>query len=71
MEAIVSGKVVKVGDSVGFKSDYEQTGKIIAIKRATWSNGKVLVLENKNGFGGDYLRYATVTEEMADDCWVN
>jgi hypothetical protein len=68
--AIVEGKTVKVGDYVCFKSDYEQCGKIVAIKPANWGNGKVLVLENESGFGGDYLRYATRTEELASDCWV-
>ena len=71
MNAIVSGKVVSIGDTVHFKSDYEQCGKIVAIKRAIFGNDKVLVLEKKDGFGGDYLRYATRTEEMASDCWVN
>jgi hypothetical protein len=60
---------VKVGDVVGFKSDYEQYGKITAIENAKWGRGKLLTLENPNGFGGDYLRYATKTTESADDCW--
>jgi hypothetical protein len=70
MSALVDGKVVNVGDFVCFKSDYEQCGKIVAIKPSNWGSGKVLVLENPNGFGGDYLRYATRTEELASDCWV-
>ena len=70
MSAMVEGQVVNVGDYVCFKSDYEQTGKVVAIKPANWGGGKVLVLENLNGFGGDYLRYATRTEELASDCWV-
>ena len=68
--AIVDGKTVKVGDVVCFKSDYEQCGKIVSIKPSAWGGGKTLVLENPNGFGGDYLRYATRTEELASDCWV-
>ena len=56
---------VKVGDVVHFKSDYEQAGLIVEIK------GDELVLENEDGFGGDYLRYATRTTVWADDCWVN
>lgn len=71
MFATVDGKQVKVGDVVCFKSDYEQSGKIVAIKPSNWGNGKVLVLENPNGFGGEYLRYATRTEELASDCWVD
>ena len=59
---------VFVGDCVGFKSDYEQGGKITKIQ----GNGKraSLTLSNPDGFGGDYLRYATETQEDADDCWV-
>jgi hypothetical protein len=68
--ALVEGTVVKVGDVVCFKSDYEQSGRIVAIKNSNWGGGKTLVLENENGFGGDYLRYATRTEELASDCWL-
>jgi hypothetical protein len=57
-------KEIKVGDTVGFKSDFEQYGKVTAIQ------GNKLTLENPNGFGGEYLRYATVTTELASDCWV-
>ncbi len=56
---------VKVGDWVGFKSDYEQSGQIVAI------NGDELTLENEHGFGGDYLRYQTTTVEPADRCWID
>ena len=69
--AIVEGKVVRVGDVVGFKSDFEQYGTIVAIKNSMWGTGKVLVLENKAGFVGEYLRYATRTEELASDCWID
>ena len=62
----------KVGDWVGFKSDYEQSGEIIAIDRGTyWPYTRTYVLENLNGFGGEYLRYATRTSVRAEDCWVN
>jgi hypothetical protein len=70
MSALVEGKVVNVGDYVCFKSDYEQSGKIVAIKPGNGYGGKVLVLENPNGFGGEYLRYATQTQELASDCWI-
>ncbi len=62
--AKVDGRIVKIGDVVGFKSDYEQHGRITAI------NGDRLTLENPDGFGGDYLRYATTTTEDADRCWL-
>ena len=69
--ATVDGQTVKVGDVVCFKSDYEQSGRIVAIKPSAWGRDHVLVLENPNGFGGEYLRYATRTEEMASDCWID
>ncbi len=56
---------VKVGDSVGFKSDHEQYGTITKIV------GNNLHLYNPNGFGGEYLRYATDTVEPADRCWID
>ena len=68
--AKVDGQTVNVGDVVGFKSDYEQHGQIVAIKRDMMGRD-ILVLENSNGFGGDYLRYATRTEELASDCWID
>ena len=60
---------MQVGDVVCFKSDIEQCGTIVKIKTDLMGR-KVLVLENENGFSGDYLRYATRTEELASDCWV-
>lgn len=60
---------VKVGDWVGFKSDYEQSGKITKI-RGSYGVYR-LTLENRNGFGGEYLRYATTTEVLGDDIWVD
>ena len=62
---------VKVGDVVGFKSDYEQYGKITKIERNSYTGRWMLHLHNDNGFGGDYLRYATDTVEAADDCWID
>ena len=69
MKVKVDGGMVGVGDYVCFKSDYEQCGKIVEVKRSVWG-GYDLVIENPNGFGGDYLQYATRTTERAVDCWV-
>lgn len=55
---------VKVGDSVGFKSDVEQNGTITAIK------GDMLTLFCESGFRGEYLRHSQYTVEAADDCWI-
>lgn len=62
--AIVEGQTVKVGDWVCFKSDVEQSGKITMIR------GKILTLENPNGFEGDYIGGETTTAVMTSDCWL-
>lgn len=63
---------MRVGDVVCFKSDYEQCGRIVAIKQSIMGS-KVLVLESTSdeGFGGDYLKGSTLTQELASDCWVD
>jgi len=66
--ATVDGQTVKVGDWVGFKSDIEQSGKIVAIKQ-TYA-GASLTLENPSGFHGDYIGGQTITTELARDCWL-
>ena len=64
----VNGQEVKVGDWVGFKSDIEQSGQVVAINRSYM--GYRLTLENKNGFQGGYIGGKTVTTEEASDCWL-
>jgi hypothetical protein len=66
--AQVNGQTVKVGDWVGFKSDIEQSGQIVEIKKSYM--GHSLVLKNKNGFSGGYIGGDTVTTELASDCWL-
>jgi hypothetical protein len=66
--AMVDGQVVKIGDYVCFKSDVEQSGKIVDIKK-TYS-GVSLTLESQYGFSGDYIGGDTITTELARDCWV-
>jgi len=72
MTATIEGKVVKVGDWVCFKSDFEQSGQIKEIRRNrhSFNNSVELVLFNENGFGGDYLRYSKTTIVDASDCWL-
>ena len=67
--ATIDGQTVKVGDWVGFKSDIEQSGQIIEIKKSYM--GHSLVLENKSGFSGGYIGGETITTELASDCWVD
>jgi len=66
--ATVDGQTIQIGDYVGFKSDIEQSGKIVEIKR-TYA-GVSLVLENLNGFSGDYIGGETITTQLARDCWL-
>jgi hypothetical protein len=67
--ATVDGQTVTVGDVVCFKSDIEQSGVIVEIKKSYM--GHSLVIENKHGFHGDYIGGQTITTELASDCWVD
>ena len=67
--ATVEGVTVNIGDWVGFKSDIEQSGKIVAIKQ-TYA-GTSLTLENTSGFSGDYIGGETITTQLARDCWID
>jgi hypothetical protein len=66
--AQVDRQTIKIGDWVGFKSDIEQSGQVVEIKSSYM--GHSLVLENKNGFHGDYIGGQTITTELASDCWL-
>ena len=66
--AQVDGQTVKIGDWVCFKSDIEQSGKIVEIKKSYM--GHSLVLENEHGFHGGYIGGDTITTELACDCWL-
>ena len=66
--AKVDGQEVQIGDWVCFKSDIEQSGKIVAVKQ-TYA-GASLTLENLSGFSGDYIGGDTITTELARDCWL-
>ena len=66
--ATVDGQTVNIGDWVSFKSDIEQSGKIVEIKNTYY--GTSLVLENTSGFSGDYIGGETITTQTARDCWI-
>jgi hypothetical protein len=66
--ATVDGQTIQVGDYVGFKSDIEQSGQVVGIKRTYM--GVSLVLEKKHGFSGDYIGGDTITTQLASDCWL-
>jgi hypothetical protein len=63
----VEGKVVKVGDYVGFKCDIEQGGRITAIFEE-WGQ---TYLELAGHFHGEYIGGQTVTVQAATDCWID
>jgi hypothetical protein len=67
--ATVDGQTIRVGDSVCFKSDVEQSGQVVSIKRTYM--GVSLTLESKYGFHGDYIGGSTITTQLASDCWVD
>jgi Tfp pilus assembly protein PilP len=60
-DAMVEGKTVKVGDYVGFKSGYEQVGKITAI------SGDRLTLDVYDSNTGSSNKVVV----SARDCWIN
>ena len=69
--AQVDGQVVRIGDVVSFKSDYEQCGRIVGFSK-TIMGSDVLVLESSSprGFGGDYIGGQDRTQELASECWI-
>lgn len=70
-QAKVDGTTVKVGDYVSFKSDIEQGGNISRIQRSQFTGHIELVLEDEDGFAGDYIGGNTRTTQLASDCWVD
>ncbi len=70
--AKVEGTEVKIGDSVGFKADVEQSGTITKIKRNMYGSGALLVLsaDCDEGFHGGYIGGDLTYEIPASDCWL-
>jgi len=64
------GNVIKVGMVVGFKSDIEQEGKVVAIKRNFGRDVVVLEALSERGFTGDYIGGSMRTTEDPDRVWV-
>ena len=69
MFAFVDGQKVKVGDTVCFKSDVEQCGRITKINTNAMGS-VILTLHSEYGFHGDYIGGEEYTTERAQDCWV-
>lgn len=62
---------IEVGVWVGFKCDIEQSGQIIKIEKSPWGHGRILTLENKNGFDGHYIGGQTITTIDEQDVWLD
>ena len=56
---------VDVGDYVGFKCDIEQIGKVKQIQ----TTRRAMIIENKNGFDGDYIGGDTEALVGFDEVW--
>ena len=69
MTALVEGRPVGIGDQVFFKSDIEQSGTIVSIKKDHMGRC-VLVLQSDYGFEGEYIGGQEITQELASDCWI-
>ena len=67
---MVEGQSIRVGDCVSFKSDIEQYGQVVEIRRGILG-GVDLVLENTNGLQGEYIGGQTQTVQRAVDCWLD
>jgi len=59
------GNEIVKGDTVGFLSDVEQVGMVVALL----PHGKV-ELFNKDGFSGSYLLYAKKNIIETERCWL-
>lgn len=68
-ESAPATRTVSVGDWVSFKSDTEQSGRIVEIRPGRYWAGVELVLENPDGFRGDYIGGDRQTVLAASDCW--
>lgn len=70
MNIQIDGVEVSVGDYVWFKSDIEQAGEVVSIKKRDFG-GYDLVLKNECGFDGAYTGGSTSTTVNSKDCWVD
>ena len=61
---------MSIGDCVSFKSDYEQSGTVTAIKRSHITGRIELDIKNMDEFEGLYIGGDTHTTQLASDCWV-
>jgi small nuclear ribonucleoprotein (snRNP)-like protein len=64
----LSNGIAFVGDEIFFKCDVENYGILKDIKKVDGVTN--LILENKSGFSGAYIRGETITEMEAERCSV-
>ena len=65
-EATVDGRVVRVGDVVGVKADFETWGEIQRIYMNSWGN-TVLSLWNP---GGEFYGMTVIDGVPENNCWI-
>lgn len=61
---------VKIGDWVGFKADVAQSGQIVEIRKNSWGEIE-LVLQDEDGFIGEYIGGDTTTVIKLEEAWVD
>jgi hypothetical protein len=60
---------VRVGDHIAFKSDVEQSAKVIAIKEGHSTGYIFTVKAPADGFSGHYIGRQDTAEVYSDDVW--
>jgi hypothetical protein len=69
-QAVIGGKVLKVGSWVGFKSGLEQRGEITDISMNDWGR-EILTIWNPDGIEGGFGYHGNTTIFLpAEDCWI-
>jgi hypothetical protein len=63
-------KKIKINNWVTFKTDIEQTGKVVQIYKEGKNMMYTLSSDDTYGFDGDYLNGETLVQIEAKKCWL-
>ena len=63
-------KKIKIDNWVTFKTDIEQTGKVVQIYKEGKNMMYTLSSDDTYGFDGDYLNGETLVQMKAKKCWL-
>ena len=66
----IDGQTVTKGQFVCFKSDHEQTGRVLKIKKTNNTINLTLESPTSQGFSGGYIGGQQITVVDAGRCWV-